>query len=77
MQSQVTKQEKIASNMSVYYRHLTVNFNSYVEIKQPNMKDKDKFMKVYSPEKFKLRPKDDIYLDLKYDIQTPETESLG
>ena len=59
--------------MSVYYRHLTVNFNSYIGIKQPNMTDKDKFYKVYSPEKFKLRPKDDIYLDLKFNIQTPET----
>ena len=59
--------------MPVYYRHLTVNFNSYVGIKQPNMTDKDKFYKVYSPEKFKLRPRDDIYLDLKFDIQTPET----
>ena len=59
--------------MSVYYRQLTVNFNSYIGIKQPNMSDKDKFYKVYSPEKFKLRPRDDIYLDLKFDIQTPET----
>ena len=59
--------------MSVYYRHLTVNFNSYVGIKQPNMKEKDKFYKVSLPEKFKLRPRDDIYLDLKFDIQTPET----
>ena len=33
----------------------------------------DKFYKVYSPEKFKLRPRDDIYLDLKFEIQTPET----
>ena len=37
------------------------------------MTNKDKFYKVYSPEKFKLRPRDDIYLDLKFDIQTPET----
>ena len=59
--------------MWVYYRHLTVNFNSYIRIKQPNMTDKDKFYKVYSPEKFKLRPRDDIYLDWKFDIQTPET----
>ena len=73
MQSQATKQEKIANNMSVYYRHLTVTFNSYVGIKQPNMTNKDKFYKVYSPENFKLRPRDVIYLDLKFDIQTPET----
>lgn len=59
--------------MSVYYRHLTVNFNSYVGIKQPKMTDKDKFYKVYCPEKFKHRPRDDIYLDLKFDIDMPET----
>ena len=63
--------------MSVYYRHLTVNFNSYVEIKQPHMTDKDKFMKVYSPEKFKLRPKDDIYLDLKLKFKRLKQYSLG
>ena len=59
--------------MSTYYRYLTVNFNSYIWIKQPNMTGKDRFYKVYSPEKFKLKPRDDIYLDLKFDIQTPET----
>ena len=59
--------------MSTYYRYLTANFNSYIGIKQPNMTDKDRFYKVYSPEKFKLKPRDDIYLDLKFDIQTPET----
>ena len=62
--------------MSVYYRHLTFTFNSYVGIKQPNMTDKEKFYKVCSPEKFKLRPRDGIYLDLKFDIQTPETIEL-
>ena len=59
--------------MSTYYRYLTANFNSYIGIKQPNLTDKDRFYKVYSPEKFKLKPRDDIYLDLKFDIQTPET----
>ena len=58
--------------MSTYYRYLTVNFNSYIGIRQPNITDKDRFYKVYSPEKFKLKPRDDIYLDLKFDIQTPE-----
>ena len=59
--------------MPTYYRHLTVNFNSYIGIKQPNITDKDRFYEVYSPENFKLKPRDDIYLDLKFDIQTPET----
>ena len=37
------------------------------------MTDKDKFYKVYSPEKFKLRRRGDLYVDLKFDIQTLET----
>ena len=40
------------------------------------MTSKDRFYKVYSPEKFKLRPWDDIHLDLKFDIETPETLEL-
>ena len=60
--------------MSTYYRYLTVNFNSIlIGIKQPNMTDIDRFYKVYTPEKFKLKSRDDIYLDLKFDVQTPET----
>ena len=35
------------------------------------MTDKDKFYKIYSPEEFKLAPRKDIYLDLKFDINTP------
>ena len=64
--------------MSVYYRHMTVTFNSYVGIKQPNIINKDQFYKFYSPEKFKLRPRDGIFVDLKLDIQTPGTiEACG
>ena len=59
--------------MTTYFRNLTVNFSSYVGIKQPDMTTKDSFYKVYSPEKFKLRPREDIYLNLKLDIQTSDT----
>ena len=59
--------------MATYLRHLTVNFNLHTAVKQPDMTSKDRFYKVYSPLKFKLRPRDDIYLDLKFNIQTPET----
>ena len=58
--------------MTTYFQHLTVNFNSYVGIRQPDMTNKDRFYKVYSPEKFRLRPREDIYLHLKFNIQTPE-----
>ena len=59
--------------MATYFRYLTVNFSLNTGIKQPAMTDGDRFYKVYSPEKFKLRPRDDIYLDLKFNIETPET----
>ena len=60
-------------NRTTYFRHLTVNFNSHVGIKQAKMTSKDRFYKICSPLKFKLRPRDDIYLDLKFDIPVPET----
>ena len=58
--------------METYFENLAINFNSYVGIKKTDMTDKTKFYKVYSPEKFKLRPRDDIYLDLKLNIQTSD-----
>ena len=36
------------------------------------MTDKTKFYKVCLPQKSKLRPRDDIYLDLKFNIETPD-----
>ena len=57
--------------MASYYRYLNVEFVSHTDIKQPNMTDADRFCKVYSPEKFKLAPSEDIYLDLKFNINTP------
>ena len=57
--------------MASCYRYLNVEFVSHTDIKQPKMTDKEKLHKVYSPEKFKLAPREDIYLDLKFDINTP------
>ena len=52
-----------------YFRYLTVTFNSYTGIKQPHITNADKFYKIYSSEKFKLRPREDIYLDLKFNVK--------
>ena len=64
---------------SPHFRNLAVNINlhkkfdeSQVTIKNPDMASRDRFFKIYSPLTFKLKPRDDIYLDLKLDIQTPE-----
>ena len=67
---------KKTQNMINYFENLAINFNSYVGIKNPDMTDKTKFYKVYSPKKFKLRPRDDIDLDLKFNIQTPDRIEL-
>ena len=72
MQSEITKLEKSANNMTVYFRNLIVNINSLVGTKKPSMTKNDKFYEVYSPEKFKLR-REDIYLDSKFNIQMLET----
>ena len=58
---------------TTHFRYLTVNISSHAGIKKPDMTDKDKFYKVYSPLSFKLRPRDVIYLDLNFNIETPET----
>ena len=63
MQNQNMEQE----NIKAYFENLTVTFNSYVGVKKT---DKSRFYKVYSPIKFKLRPRDDIQLDLKFNIET-------
>lgn len=48
-----------------YFINLTVTFNAYTGIKKPDMTGADKFYKIYSPKKFKLKPRGDIYLDFK------------
>ena len=42
MQNQITQQE----NMTTYFDNLTVNFNLYVGIKNPDMTKPDSFFKV-------------------------------
>ena len=53
------------------FRDLTLNISVDTEIKKRNMKDT--FFKVYSPISLKLKPREEIYSDLKFNIQTPET----
>ena len=65
----MAKKQEIQKNSDTtaesYFKHLTVTFNSYTRIKQPDMTDEYKFYKVYSPLKFKLRPREDIKIQSK------------
>ena len=54
------------------FRELIVNINVHGGIQKPEYATQNRFYKVYSSEKFKLRPREDIHIDLNIDIQTPE-----
>ena len=66
---------------SPHFRNLTLNINLLKEynkgsqrnMKKPEITSRDKFYKVYSPLKFKLKPRDYVFIDLKFNILTPET----
>ena len=58
-------------NRSTHFNIVNVTINSIVGSKQPEMHNPNRFYKIYWPEKLKLRPRDDIYLDLKLNIETP------
>ena len=58
-------------NKPTSFNLVNVTINSIVGSKQPEMHKPNRFYKIYSSEKFKLRPRDDIYLDLKFNIETP------
>ena len=52
------------------FRTLLVKFNSYTKYKQPDLFNSENFYSIYSPKKFKLGPREDIMLDLKFNIST-------
>ena len=47
-------------NSTATHNNFVVEIDSHSQINQPNMTAKRDFCKIYSPKKFKLRPKDDI-----------------
>ena len=64
------KKQEINTAAKEYTRKLSVTFNAYVEIKQPDLTNSEDFYSTYSPKKFTLKPRDDIVLDLKLNITT-------
>ena len=57
-------------NRSTNFNLVNVTINSIIGSKQPEMHKPIKFYKINSPEKFKLRRRDNIYLDLKFNMRT-------
>ena len=65
----VEKQE-INTPAEEYFRNLSVTFDAYVGIKQPDLTNSENLYTIYSPKKFTLKPRKDIVLDLKFNIAT-------
>lgn len=58
--------------MATYFNNLLVKIDSHVDVNQPDMTSKNDFYKIYSPKAFTLKPREDIYLDLKIKITAPD-----
>ena len=57
--------------MTTYFNHLKIEVASYMGGKQPDKATDGAFYKIYSPQSFMIRPREDIYLDLKIKINPP------
>ena len=60
-------------NRRATHNYFIVKIDSHSQVQHQNMTASGDFYKIYSPKKFKLRPRDDIYLDLKIKINVPNT----
>ena len=58
-------------NRSTHFNLVNITINLIVGGKQPEMHKPNRFYKIFSPGKLKLKQRDDIYLDLKFNIETP------
>ena len=52
------------------FRTLLVKFKGCSKYKQPDLFSFENFYTIYSPKKFKLGPREDIMLDLKFNVRT-------
>ena len=60
-------------NRTATHNYFIVEIDSHSQVQQPNMTANGDFYKIYSPKNFNLRPRDDLYLDLKIKINVPNT----
>ena len=66
----MAEKQEINTPAEEYFRNLSVTFDGYVCIKQPDLTNSENFYSIYSPKNFTLKPRDDIVLDLKFNITT-------
>ena len=61
------------SKMATYFKTTEIEIGNYECVKRPELNKSKSFYIIYSPEKFKLRPRDNILLDLKIKVNAPES----
>ena len=66
----MAEKQEINTPAVEYFRNLSVTFDAYVGIKQPDLTNSKNFYTIYSPKEFTLKPRDDIVLVLKFNITT-------
>ena len=66
----MAEKQEINTPAEEYFRNLSVTFDAYVGIKQLALFNSANFYTVYSPKTFTLKPREDIVLDLKFNITT-------
>ena len=68
----MAEKQEINTAAEEYFRRLSITFDTYVGIKQPDLTNSENFYTIYSPKKFTLKPREDIVLDLKFNIVSPK-----
>ena len=58
--------------MATYFKTTEIEIGNCECVKRPERNKSKSFYIIYSPEKFKLRPRDNILLDLKIKVNPPE-----
>ena len=66
----MAKKQEINTPSKEYFRKLSVTFDAYVGVKQPDLTNSENFYTIYSPTKFTLKHRDHIVLDLNLNIAT-------
>ena len=66
----MAEKQEINTLVEEYFRKLSVTFDAYVDIKQPDLTNSENFYTIQSPKKLTLKPRDDFVLDLKFNIAT-------
>ena len=62
---------------TIYFIYSKVEICSHAGVRQPHENQDGAFYKIYSAESFILRPREDIYLDLKIKINAPLEEWIN